>query len=88
MATPAKTPITPKMYAMKVLDGMFSEKEINEQRKMVFFRVANTPTPKGNILGNLMSEDEIGDIINELGMLQFNRRLSAKMSRLQDQTDF
>ena len=83
-----KATITPFDYAVKIFDGMFSESQIENNRKTVFYRIANAPTPKGNLLGNIMDQDEIGSVINELAQLQFNRRFQAKASRMQDQADF
>lgn len=69
-------------YTVKVFDGLFSEQEINTKRNYVFYRVANFESPRTKLrLNSVLSDEEIGEVINELSTLQFNRKLQARTSR-------
>jgi len=62
------------------LDGAFSEKEIIERRRSVFYQVANLKSPQtGTILGSILDADELGTIVNNLLDLQQSRKLTAKL---------
>lgn len=72
-------------YTVKIFDGLFSENEINTKRNYVFYRVANFESPKTKRrLNSILSDEEIGEIINELSTLQYNRRLQARINRAGD----
>ena len=69
-------------YATKVFDGVFSSEEIASHRARVFYRLANFTSAKSNKkLSEVLTQDEIGEIINELDTIQFNRRLQARVTR-------
>ena len=82
-----QTPVAPVAnpiisYTVKVFDGVFSEAEIQTNRKYVFYRIANFKSPKTEAsLNTVLNDDQIGDIINELSTLQFNRKLAQRVSR-------
>lgn len=69
-------------YTVKVFDGLFSENDINTKRNYVFYRIANFESPRTKRrLNSILSDEEIGQVINELSTLQFNRKLQARTSR-------
>lgn len=69
-------------YVVKVFDGVFSEQEIQANRKYCFYRIANFESPKTKArLNTVLSDDDIGEIINELSTLQFNRKLAQRVAR-------
>lgn len=69
-------------YIVKVFDGVFSEQEIQTNRKYCFYRIANFESPKTKVrLNTILSDDEIGEVINELSTLQFNRKLAQRVAR-------
>ena len=71
-----------KAYAVSIFDGVFPSEQIENKRNMVFYRIANFQSPKtGKKLSEVLSEEQIGEIINELDTLQFNRRLQSKIAR-------
>lgn len=70
-------------YLVKLFDGEFSSDYIQDKRNVVFARVAGYVSPKtGKQVGEILTADDIGSIINTLDNLQFNRRLEAKARRL------
>lgn len=72
-------------YVVKVFDGVFSESDIQSNRKYCFYRIANFESPKTQTrLNTILSDEEIGEIVNELGTLQFNRKLAQRVSRAGD----
>jgi len=72
-----------QQYLTKLFDGVFSEQEINTQRARVFYRIANFTSPTtGKTVGDTLSNDQIGEVINSLSDLQFNRRMQAKVQRM------
>lgn len=82
MATIANKTKLIQEYATKVFDGVFSSEEISSHRARVFYRLANFTSPTtGKKLSEVLSEDQIGEVINELDTIQFNRRLQSKISR-------
>ena len=88
--TTKQTPVVNKNqpiidYAVKVFDGLFSEQEINAKRNYVFYRIANFESPRTKLrLNSVLSDDEIGEVINELSTLQYNRKLQARINRAGD----
>lgn len=69
-------------YVVKVFDGVFSEQEIQTNRKYCFYRIANFSSPKTQVrLNTILNDDELGEIINELSTLQFNRKLAQRVAR-------
>ena len=72
-------------YVVKVFDGVFSESDIQSNRKYCFYRIANFESPKTKTkLNTVLSDDDIGEVINELATLQFNRKLASRVSRAGD----
>lgn len=72
-------------YVVKVFDGVFSESDIQTNRKYCFYRIANFSSPKTQVrLNTILNDDEIGEIINELSTLQFNRRLAKRVAQAGD----
>ena len=88
--TTTQTPVAPVAnpivsYIVKVFDGVFSESDIQTNRKYCFYRIANFESPKTKVrLNTILNEDEIGEIINELSTLQFNRRLAKRVAQAGD----
>ena len=69
-------------YVISIFDGVFSENDIVNHRNKVFYRLSNFVSPKTQrLLSEVLSEDQIGDIINMLDTLQFNKRLSPRVAR-------
>lgn len=85
--TTTQTPVAPVAnpivsYIVKVFDGVFSESDIQTNRKYCFYRIANFESPKTKVrLNTILNDDEIGEIINELSTLQFNRKLAQRVAR-------
>jgi len=81
------TTTTPKLnkistYVISIFDGVFSTEQIENKRNVCFYRIANFQSPKtGKKLSEVLSEEQIGEVINELDTLQFNRKLTAKIAR-------
>ena len=72
-----------KEYLIKLFDGEFSPHQLSERRSMVFAVIANYTSPKsGRQVGELLSADDIGYIINRLESAQFCRRMEAKAKRI------
>ena len=72
-------------YVVKVFDGVFSESDIQANRKYCFYRIANFESPKTKVrLNTILNDDEIGEVINELSTLQFNRRLAKRVAQAGD----
>ena len=72
-----------KEYLIKLFDGEFSPSQIRERRNMVYALIASYTSPKtGKQVGEVLSSDDIGYIINRLESLQFCRRMEAKAKRL------
>lgn len=70
-------------YLTKLFDGEFSSDFIQTKRNVVFGRIASYVSPKtGKQVGELLSANEIGEIINNLDNIQFSRRLADKARRL------
>ena len=70
-------------YLTKLFDGEFSSEFIQSKRNVVFGRIASYTSAKtGKQVGQVLSADEIGSIINQLENLQFSRRLADKARRL------
>ena len=70
-------------YLTKLFDGEFSSEFIQSKRNVVFGRIASYTSAKtGKQVGQVLSADEIGSIINQLENLQFSRRLADKAKRL------
>jgi hypothetical protein len=73
--------LTPVEYLTKVFDGVFSEAELQNSRKRVFYRVANFESPTTKVRASaILNQDEIGEIINNLEDLQFNRRIAKRIA--------
>lgn len=72
-------------YVVKVFDGVFSESDIQTNRKYCFYRVANFVSPKTQAkLNTVLTDDDIGEVLNELSTLQFNRKLAQRVARAGD----
>ena len=70
-------------YLTKLFDGEFSTDFLQSKRNVVFARIAGYISPKtGKQVGQVLTSDEIGSIINKLDDIQFSRRLEAKARRL------
>jgi thymidylate synthase len=70
-------------YLTKLFDGEFSSDTIINKRGLVFARIAGYVSPKtGKQVGEILTADQIGSIINNLDNIQFNRRMEAKARRL------
>ena len=70
-------------YLTKLFDEEFSSDFIQKKRNVVFARIAGYTSPKsGKRVGEILSANEIGELINELDNIQFSRRLDAKAKRL------
>ena len=68
-----------KTYLVRLFDGLFSTQSMEERRNMVFARIAGYTSAKTGIqVGEVLTPDEIGEIINILDNLQFSRRLADK----------
>lgn len=78
---------TPKLnkiqaYAISIFDGVFSAELLETKRNSAFYRIANFQSPKTQKkLSDVLSQDQLGEIINELDTLQFNRKLQSKVAR-------
>ena len=82
MATTTPTLSKIQAYAISIFDGVFSTEQIENKRNVCFYRIANFQSPKtGKKLSEVLSEEQIGEVINELDTLQFNRRLQSKIAR-------
>ena len=81
----ATTPkLTPTEYLTRVFDGVFSEAEIQNNRKRVFYKIANFKSPTtGVVASNILNQDEIGEVINNLEDLQFNRRIAKRVAGIE-----
>lgn len=74
-----------QLYLTKVFDGVFSETDISNHRARVFYRIVNFTSPKsGAKVGDILSADEVGEIINELDTLQFNRKIAMRVAKLEE----
>lgn len=83
--TPTQTPTTQDIqdYLFKLFDGVFTEDILNNKRKLVFARIAGYISPKtGAKVSDLLSDDEIGQIINALSDAYFNRAMQARAKRI------
>ena len=70
-------------YLVKLFDGEFSAEFIQTKRNVVFGRIASyTSAKSGKQVGEILSANDIGSIINKLDDIQFSRRLEAKARRL------
>ena len=70
-------------YLTKLFDGEFSSEFIQSKRNVVFGRIASYTSAKtGKQVGEILSADEIGKVINNLDNIQFSRRLADKARRL------
>ena len=70
-------------YLTKLFNGEFSSEFIQPKRNVVFGGIASYTSAKtGKQVGQVLSADEIGSIINQLDNIQFSRRLADKARRL------
>lgn len=67
---------------IQLFDGEFSAEMIMNKRNSVFYRIANFTTPAGTKVSTVLTEEQIGEIINDLDNLQYSRRMQAKIKRL------
>ena len=73
-------------YLTKLFDGEFSSEFIQSKRNVVFGRIASYTSAKtGKQVGEILSADEIGKVINNLDNIQFSRRLADKARRLAEE---
>lgn len=69
-------------YAVKLFDGVFSADVISNKRSTVFYRIANFRSPKTQrAISEVLTQDQIGEVINELDSLQFNRSIASRVAR-------
>lgn len=69
-------------YVVNCLDGAFSEEMILNARNACFRKVCNFRSPSsGKKVSEVLNQEQIGEILNELEDIQFNRRISAKVAR-------
>ena len=74
-----------QVYLSKVFDGVFSEADITNHRSRVFYRIVNFTSPKSGVkVGDVLSSDQVGEIINELDTLQFNRKVAMRVAKLEE----
>ena len=74
-----------QVYLSKVFDGVFSEADIANHRSRVFYRIVNFTSPKSGVkVGDVLSSDQVGEIINELDTLQFNRKVAMRVAKLEE----
>lgn len=86
---PAVTPIKVKSYLVNLFDGIFSENQLLESRKYCFAKVAQYRSPTtGKEVSEVLSQEQIGEILNSLADAQFNRRMQAKASRMSEPSNF
>ena len=70
-------------YLIKLFDGIFTVEQLDNKRKLVFARIAGYQSPKsGKTVSELLTDDEIGQIINALSDAYFNRAMQAKAKRI------
>ena len=85
MATNSTTPTTQDIqdFLIKLFDGIFTEEQLDNKRKLVFSRIANYTSPKtGAKVSGLLTDDEIGQVINCLSDAYFNRKMQARAKRI------
>lgn len=71
-----------QQYLVSIFDGVFSADLIANKRSLVFYRIANFASPKTQTkVSSVLTEDEIGTIINELDSLQFNRSIASRVAK-------
>lgn len=81
--TPTKTPTDIQEYLLKLFDGVFTVDQIDNRRKLVFARIAGYVSPKsGAKVSDLLTDDQIGEVINALSDAYFNRAMQAKAKRI------
>ena len=84
--TTTQTPVALKArqieYIINLFDGEFSSEFIASHRRTVFYRIANFSLTSESIVSAVLSQDDIGEIINQLDTKQYNRRLENKRRRL------
>ena len=81
MATKPTTPTTQDIqdFLIKLFDGIFTEEQLDNKRKLVFARIAGYVSPKtGAKVSDLLTNDEIGQVINCLSDAYFNRKMQAR----------
>ena len=70
-------------YLIKLFDGVFSVEQLDNKRKLVFARIAGYKSPKsGKTVSELLTDEEIGQIINALSDAYFNRTMQARAKRI------
>ena len=71
-------------FLLKLFDGVFSEEQLDNKRKLVFARIAGYVSPKtGAKVSDLLTDDEIGQVINCLSDAYFNRKMQARAKRIE-----
>lgn len=70
-------------YLVKLFDGVFTEEQIENRRKLVFARIAGYVSPKSEVMvSTILTDEEIGQVINRLSDAYFNRKMQARAKRL------
>ena len=70
-------------YLVKLFDGVFSEEQIENRRKLVFARIAGYVSPNSNVMvSTILTDEEIGQVINRLSDAYFNRKMQARAKRI------
>ena len=72
-----------QQYLIKLFDGVFTVEQLDNKRKLVFARIAGYKSPKsGKTVSELLTDEEIGQIINALSDAYFNRAMASRAKRI------
>ena len=74
-------------YLVKLFSQVLSENEINNNRRRAFATIANYTSPStGQTVGSILSDEEIGNVLNSVRDYHINKRIQAVAKIIQDET--
>ena len=74
-------------YLAKLFSQVISEDEINNNRRRAFATIANYTSPStGQTVGSVLTDEQIGDVLNSVRDYHINKRIQAVAKRIQDET--
>lgn len=79
--------IKAQSYLVKLFSQVLSEDEVNNNRRRAFATIAKYTSPAtGRTVGSVLSDEEIGDVLNSVRDYHINKRIQAVAKRIQDET--
>ena len=74
-------------YLEKLFSQVLSEDEVNNNRRRAFATIANYTSPStGQTVGSILSDEEVGNVLNSIRNYHTNKRIQAVAKRIQDET--